>query len=139
MPTLYVAPGAGLGQWASDVGLSKHIYKIGVTDGPAKDAVAAGWAGFTDWILVKQQALAADAPGEDAIIERLAQRGKMIDPKLYPRIRGTLGLFKVLPTQVENHILVTRALSDSPVSAEIKLKPADFAGYLIHNALRGET
>ncbi len=136
MPTLYVARSAGLGQWASDVGLSKHIYKVGVTDGPVKELVTAGWAGFTDWILVKKQELDGDMPDDETVIERLAVKTKMIDPKLYPKIKGTLGIFKVLPAQVENHIVITQALAGTPQTAELKLKPADFAAFLIHNALR---
>jgi len=134
MGVIYVARSAKLGNWASDVGLSKHIFKIGCTAEPVKPLVAEGWAGETDWQLV----LAEDAGGlsEDAAIERLARKEKLIDPKYYPRIRDTAGLFKVDPTHVESHILVTRALAGEAERAELKLKPKDFAAYLIHNARR---
>jgi hypothetical protein len=133
MATLYVARSAKLGKWASDVGLSKHIYKVGVTDEPVKKLVEAGWAGETDWQLVKQQP--AEISEADAI-ERLAKKEKAVDPRYYPRIREAAGVFKVDPVHVENHMLVTRALAGEADATPIKLKPADFAAYLIHNALR---
>jgi hypothetical protein len=134
MSTIYVARSTALGKWASDVGLSKHVYKIGVTDEPVKPLIEAGWAGETDWTLVKQDAI--DGVAEDEAVERLAKKEKMIDPRLYPRIKGTAGIFKVLPAHVENHIIVARALAGGAERIEIKLKPADFAAYLIHNARR---
>lgn len=134
MGVIYVARSAALGKWASDVGLSKHVFKVGVTDEPVKALVAQGWAGDTDWTLVRQQP--ADGIGEDEVIARLSRKERMVDPKYYPRIRDTLGIFKVDPAHVENHMLVTRALAGGEERAAIKLKPADFADYLIHNALR---
>ena len=134
MATLYVARSAKLGKWASDVGLGKHVYKVGVTDEPVKELVAAGWAGETDWQLVKQQP--ADAVGEPEALERLGKKEKAIDPRYYPRIRDAAGIFKVDPVHVENHMLVTRALAGEADATPIKLKPVDFASYLIHNALR---
>jgi hypothetical protein len=135
MATIYVARSPGLAGWASDVGLSKHVYKIGVTDGPTKELIAAGWAGFTDWILVKKHDL-VEPLDETHMLETLAAKERAIDPKLYPRIKGTIGLFKVIPTHVENHIVVSRALAGTEQSGELKIKPAEFAAYLIHNALR---
>ena len=133
MATLYVARSAKLGKWASDVGLGKHIYKVGVTDEPVKALVAAGWAGESDWQLVKQQPAEVS---ESEAIERLAKKEKPVDPRYYPRIREAVGIFKVDPVHVENHMLVTRALAGEADATPIKLKPADFAAYLIHNALR---
>jgi hypothetical protein len=134
MGAVYVARSAKLGKWASDVGLSKHVFKIGCTDEVVKALVARGWAGETDWQLVKSE----DAGGlrEEEAIERLARKEKLIDPAYYPRIRNTLGLFKVDPNHVENHILVTRALAGEAERGDLKLKPTDFADYLIHNARR---
>ncbi|HUK59162.1 MAG TPA: hypothetical protein VLV50_08005 [Stellaceae bacterium] len=134
MATLYVARSAKLGKWASDVGLGKHVYKIGVTDEPVKTLVAAGWAGETDWQLVKQQP--AEEVSEADALERLGKKEKPVDPRYYPRIRDAAGIFKVDPVHVENHMLLTRALAGEADATPIKLKPADFAAYLIHNALR---
>ena len=134
MAVIYVARSAALSKWASDVGLSKHIFKIGVAEEPIKDLIAEGWAGETDWALVKKED--AGELTEDAVIERLAKRETALDPKYYPRIRDTRGLFKVNPVHVESHIIVGRALEGGAERMAVKLKPADFASYLIHNAKR---
>ena len=36
MSVLYVARSASFSQWASDVGVSKHVYKLGLTAEPVK-------------------------------------------------------------------------------------------------------
>ena len=134
MTTLYVARSSKLSKWASDVGLSKHIFKLGCTEDDPKAVIAAGWAGETDWQLVKKQA--ADGVTEAEVVERVARKEKLIDPNIYPRLRGAVGVFKVLPAHVENHILVRRALAGEAERIEIKLKPAEFADYLFANAVR---
>jgi hypothetical protein len=134
MPTIYVARSSKLGKWASDVGLSKHVFKLGVTEEDPKALVAAGWAGETDWQLLKKQPV--EGLTEAEVIERIARKDKLIDPNIYPRLRGALGVFKVLPANVENHMLVRRALAGEAERLEFKLKPVDFADYLIANALR---
>jgi len=134
MAVIYVARSTKFSKWASDVGLSKNVFKLGVAEEPVKDLIAAGWAGETDWQLVKKEP--AEDLTEEAVIERLRKRETMIDPRYYPRIRDTLGLFKVDPVHVESHIIVGRALEGGAERVELKLKPADFASYLIHNARR---
>ena len=133
MPVLYVARSAALGKWASDVGLSKHIYKVGLaqTD-ELKTLIAAGWAGETDWTLVRKQDV--EGADEEAALARLARKEKMVDSALYPRLRGARGVFKVLPAHVENHIVVGRALAGEASLGDLKLKPVDFADYLLKNA-----
>jgi len=133
MATIYVARSASLSEWASDVGLSKFVFKLGVTDDDVKAVVAAGWANFPNWTVVKTAP--AEVSEADAI-EKLSAKVKMIDPNLYPKIKGTLGIFKVTPAQVENHIVVARALEGSAELIAPKLKPVDYASFLIHNALR---
>lgn len=135
MATIFVARSAELAKWASDVGLSKHVYKLGVTEAPVKEVVAAGWSGFDGWSLVKKQD-GIEHLDNDAAIAKAAERVKMIDPTLYPRIRGETGLFKVTPAQVENHFLVARALSGEAESSPTPPKHPDFADYLIQSALR---
>jgi hypothetical protein len=134
MATIYVARSSKLGKWASDVGLSKHVFKVGVTDEDPKALVAAGWAGETDWQLLKKQEI--EGLTEAEIVERVARKEKLIDPNIYPRLRGAVGVFKVLPAHVENHMLVRRALAGEAERLEFKLKPVDFAEYLIANAVR---
>lgn len=134
MGTIYVAKSTKLSKWGSDVGLSKNLFKIGYTEAPLKEVVAAGWAGETDWTIVKKQD--ADGLDEDGIIAHLAAKEKMIDPNYYPRLRGARGIFKVPPERVENHIVVERAMAGNETIDPGKLKPADFGTYLIHNALK---
>jgi len=134
MPQLYVARSVRTGKWASDVGLGKHVYKVGVTDSDPKELAATGWAGESDWSIVKSEEI--HGLSEDAMIERLARKDRMIDPNLYPKLKGARGVFRLNLVQVENHIVVSRALAGASDKAELKLKPADFAAYLIHNAKR---
>jgi hypothetical protein len=134
MATIYVARSSKLGKWASDVGLSKHVFKLGCTEDDPKALAAAGWAGEADWQVVKKQVV--EGLTEAEVIERVARKEKLIDPNVYPKLKGAIGVFKVLPAHVENHILVSRALAGQAERIELKLKPADFADYLIGNAVR---
>jgi hypothetical protein len=134
MPVLFVARSAKLAKWAADVGFGKHVYKVGVTDDDPKAAVAAGWAGETDWKLVRRE----DVPDltEEEALERLDRKEKSIEPRLYPKLKGARGVFRVSPEHVENHIIVGRALAGDSDRIDLKLKPTDFAAYLIRNATR---
>lgn len=135
MTTVYVASSKGLAEWGSDVGLSKNLYKVGLSEEDGKDAVDAlnadGHAGQTDWVLVKAEE--AGGLDEAGMLARLAPKEKMVDPKYYPRIRGAVGIYKVKPENVENHILVKQALAGQEPKLG-KLKPADIATYLLVNA-----
>ena len=134
MAILYVARSAKLSRWASDVGLGKNVYKLGVSEGDPKAVAATGWAGETDWTIVRKTTI--EGLGEQDAIDRLARKEKMIDPNLYPKLKGATGVFRLTPERIRNHIIVTRALAGDSDRAEIKLKPADYADYLMHNALR---
>lgn len=134
MGIVYVARSSKLARWASDVGLGKNVYKVGVADGEPKALAAGGWAGETDWTIVRKTPV--EGLSEEEALERLGGKEKMIDPNLYPKLKGALGVFRLTPARVENHIIVTRALAGQSDRTEIKLKPTDYADYLIHNAVR---
>ena len=135
MTVLYIALSKNLASWAADVGLTKHVYKLGGAEGSADDAVRAltddSFAGENDWRLLKQQEV--DNLQEAAAVERLAKNERVIDPNYYPKIRGAVGIFKVKIGNVANHLLVKRALAGDEQKLE-KVKTADIAAYLIHNA-----
>ena len=134
MAFLYVARSPKLSRWASDVGLGKFVFKVGVADEDPKLPAARGWAGESDWTIVRKQSV--EGLTEDEVVARLAGKEKMIDPNLYPKLKGAAGVFRLTAPRVENHILVTRALAGEGDPRELKLRPGDFADYLIHNALR---
>jgi len=134
MPVLFVARSARLGQWASDVGFGKHVYKVGVTEDDPKALAAAGWAGEADWKIVRREAV--EGLDEAAVLERLSRKERMIEPHLYPKLKGATGIFRVSAEHAENHIIVSRALAGDSDRLDMKLKPADFAAYLVHNATR---
>ena len=134
MPVLYVARSVKLARWASDVGLGKHIYKLGISDDDPKALAAAGWAGEADWKIVRRDEV--EGLSEDEALGRLGKKERMIDPNIYPKLKGAAGVYRVSAQHVENHILVSRALAGASDRLDLKLKPADFAAYLVHNALR---
>jgi hypothetical protein len=137
MPIVYVARSPTLQKWGGEVGVTKHLFKIGVAD-DAEAAVKAlndsGCAGASDWKLLVKEATEVEVD-EDKAIERLAVREKMVDPNLYPRLKGERGVVKVKPANVENHLMVKKALAGDDDIA-IKVTPAVIGAYLIANALR---
>lgn len=135
MTVLYIATSKDLAGWAADVGLTKHVYKLGVAEDTVDDAIKAlndeGFAGASDWRLLKQQEV--DGLQEVDAVERLAKKEKMVDPNYYPKIRGAVGIFKIKIGNVANHLLVKRALAGEEQKLD-KVKTADIAAYLIENA-----
>lgn len=137
MATLYVARSQGLSKWGGEVGLTKHIFKVGIAANSAEAEIkalnAASHAGQADWKLIAKED-AGDAD-EAAIIARIATKEKMADPAYYPRLHGAMGIFKVKIENAEAHMLMKRAMEGAESLAG-KLTPADIGAYLIKCALR---
>ncbi|WP_119303717.1 hypothetical protein [Dongia deserti] len=138
MATLYVASSKGLAHWGSDHGLTKYLYKVGVTDGKAEDAIAelnaAAHAGHSDWKLSKKVENVAD--DEAAIIARLATKEKLVDPNYYPGIKKASGIVKVKLANVESQLLVQQTLRGEDPHV-VKVKTADIYAYLANLATQG--
>lgn len=135
MAVVYVATSKGMQGWASDVGLGKNVYKVGLAeDCTPEEALAAGATGFTDWKVLDT----ADAGEltEPEVLAKLAQREKMVDPNYYPRLRGDTGVVRANITAIENSMLVTIALDNREPPKNFKVKPADIARHLLTIALK---
>jgi hypothetical protein len=136
MAWLYVAASRELGKWGAEVGISQHLYKVGLAEDGAEEAVATlneeRHAGAADWRLVKTQQ--TEGVDEGAILERLAAKERVVDPAYYPRIKGARGIFKVKLANVENYLLVKQALAGEEHHL-VKPKAADIADYLLRLAL----
>ena len=136
MAEIYVATSKGLAAWGHEVGISKHVYKLGVAEGRAEDAVQAlnesAFAGEADWKLVGAEPAEVD---EATAIDRLAKRETVIEPRYYPKIKEGRGVFKVKFANVERHFIVKKALEGTE-ERDFKVKPADIGAYLIHSAQR---
>jgi hypothetical protein len=135
MPIIFVAHSKQVALWGGDVGLGKNIFLLSAADdSDAADAfLAAKPCGAEDWTLIKKEE--RDAADAAALQDKLAIKEKRVDPNLYPRLRGFTGLFKVKVENVENHVMVKKAL-EGEQHKEIKIKPADIAAYMLHNALK---
>lgn len=134
MAEIYVAISRSLQAWAGDVGLTKHLYKLGVAEDGAEAAlarlIANRCAGRADWKLVRKQPV--EGIDEATAFARVASKEMPIDPTYYPPLKGAEGIFKVKITNVENHVMVRQALAGEQPK-NIRIKPTDFADYLIRN------
>jgi len=136
MPEIYVAKSKSLEKWGADHGLTKHVYKLGIAEDTGAAAVerlnAAAAAGHGDWKLVKAKPV--EAADEAQVLERLAKTQKIVDPNYYPGVKGTRGIFKVKPFDVERSALVGQAVAGEEMKA-VKVNAASIADFLIKNAL----
>lgn len=132
MSSIYVAFSLAMQEWGSDVGVSKHLFKVGFTDEAPDIAVKAlndaGHAGQRDWALAGARDV--DGLDEAALMTRLAERQKVLDPLYYPKIKGAKDIIKLDQRKVEANLVIKRTMEggDSKVP---KLKPANIAEYII--------
>lgn len=132
MATLYVASSKGLADWGSDHGVTKHLYKVGVTEDGAEAAIEAlnteQHAGQEDWKLARK---VDDVDADEATaLARIAGKEKMVDPNYYPGIRKAPGIVKVKLANVESRMLVQQTLRGETPHV-VKPKTADIIDYLV--------
>jgi len=130
MATLFVASSKGMQDWAADVGLGKHVFKVGLAESGDSAQAVDNLAGFSDWKILAKVETDLD---EAVILERLAAKEKLVDPAYYPKLRGAKGVVKISLAAVENAILVSLALENREPPKGMKIKPADIAQYLLRN------
>ena len=131
MATLYVASSKGLAKWGSDHGVTKYVYKVGVTDGTAEDAIEAlnadAVAGHSDWKLARKvENVDVD---EAKALARISAREKLVDPNYYPGIKKAPGIVKVKLANVESQLLLQQTLRGENPHV-VKVKTADIYAYL---------
>jgi len=139
MPAAYVALSPAQQEWGEGVGISKYLYKVGLAEGDGKAAATAAvealneskYAGQSDWQLAGT--LDVDDADEEALIAKMADRQKMIDPNYYPKLKGARGIFKVNIRNVEAHHVIKLTM-EGKSSKVPKLKPADIAAYLLSSS-----
>ena len=137
MAVIYVARSKTLSDWGASVGISKNLFKVGTFNGDGKQALGAlneqAGAGVDDWKLVKADD--AEDLTEADVLERLTGKITLVDPNYYPRIKRESGIFRIKIKDVENSMIVERAIANVE-SLNFKVKPADIGAYLIKNARR---
>ena len=135
MPIVFIAHSKQASLWGADVGLGKNIFLLSTAETADEAAafLAAKPCGAEDWTLIKKEEV--DSADTQALQDKLAVKEKRVDPALYPRLRGFQGLYKVKIENVENHLMVKKAL-EGEAPKIIKVKPVDIAGYLLLNALK---
>lgn len=137
MPTLFVAKSDSQQGWASDVGLTRHVYKLGLSDDDAPSAVAAlnaeKYAGRSDWALVAAQDV--DQSDLQPILQRVARKETLVDPTYYPQLKRADGIFKVKLANVENHFLVRDALEGQQIKKIKAPTAAQIGTYLLRMSI----
>ena len=137
MAILYVASSKGLAAWGSDHGLTRYLFKVGVTgEDPAATIErlnAEQHAGQSDWKLAKK---AANVDADEAmILARIAAKESLVDPHYYPGIRKAPGIVKVKLANVESRLLVQQTLKGEDPHL-VKVKNADIVDYLANIAMQ---
>ena len=135
MPLLYIAASKTLSRWGGDVGLGKQIFKIGLAADAAglSDWLLSGACQCGDWTLARQQDVLSS--GEDAFFQALAVKEKLVDPALYPRLRGESGIVRVQQGRVENFKLSQLALKGEQPD-KVSVRQSDIISYLLEQALK---
>jgi hypothetical protein len=123
-------------EWGNDAGISKHLYKVGFTDDAPADAVKelsdSGYGGQNDWTLLDTRE--ADSLDQNALMGRITNRMKLIDPLYYPKLKGAKDIVRLDQRKVEASIVIKLTM-EGRASKVPKLKPKDMAGFILDVAL----
>jgi hypothetical protein len=137
MGTIYAAKSKALQEWGADVGISKNIYKVGLTDdgaGIEKALNDGSVLGQTDWkVLAKRDV--PEVTDEDEMLAKLGQRLKVVDPNYYPKLKGTRSVFRLNNNDVETHLVFKQTMAGEQPKVK-KASPTEIGNYLIENALK---
>ena len=134
MPYCYIARSKSLQEWGNAVGISKNLYKVGITQEDVKSVVSKmnleNYAGKNDWKLVLHGSV--EESKDSLIYEKIKQSIDMIDPEYYPQIRGAIGIFKVKLQNVEDSLLLGFALQnkEKPING-VKVGSKEIAKYIL--------
>jgi hypothetical protein len=134
MTTMFVAVSKGLQAWGNDVGLTKHLYKLGLSPLAGAATIDAmnseRHGGRDDWVLLAETDTVV---AEDDALGRLGRKETLVDPRYYPQIKGASGIVKVKLANVENHFVIESALAGRQRTAK-RVSPGEIATYLIRKA-----
>jgi hypothetical protein len=71
---------------------------------------------------------------QDALMARVADRMKVVDPLYYPKIKGAKDIVRLDQRKVEANIVIKLTM-EGRASKVPKLKPKDMAGFILDAAL----
>ncbi len=137
MGTIYAAKSKALQEWGADVGISKNIYKVGLTDDASDITKAlndASVLGQADWKVLATRDV-PEMTDEDEMLAKLAQRLKLVDPNYYPKLKGTRSVFRLNDNDVATHLVFKQTMAGEQPKVK-KPSPAEIGNYLIENALK---
>ncbi len=137
MNTAYILKSKKLQDWGHSIGITKYIYKFGLTSDNVKELIihynSILYAGKDDWSLILSRSI--EEISEDNLINKLTSSIELLDPNYYPQIRDTKGIFRVKKDKVENSVFIKKALEekDNMLSSQ-KISHKDFAIFILDKA-----
>ena len=134
MHLLYVLKSKKLQTWGHSVGITKYLFKFGLTKLDLKDLIqdlnSRNYAGKDDWALILKKK--TEYESENKIIEKLGETIEVLNPDFYPQIGNSIGIFRVKKEMVENSIIIRNALKENDkLMLSKKIKDKDFAEFIL--------
>ena len=135
MSNIFVLKSKKLQEWGHSIGITKHIFKFGLTSSSIKELIieynTTFYAGKNDWSLTLSRS--SEITSEDNLINKLSLSAELLDPNYYPQVIGTTGIFRIKIDKVENSLLIKRALQDKESLLPAKrINDKDIANYILN-------